>query len=60
MYQILRGLKYLHSARIIHRDLKPRNIFVSKNCELRIADFGLARTDLTGHALKATKMTDKV
>nr|AAF36693.2 mitogen-activated protein kinase [Pfiesteria piscicida] len=41
--QILRGLKYLHSAGIVHRDLKPANIMVNKNCTLRITDFGLAR-----------------
>jgi len=42
-YQILRGLKYLHSANVIHRDLKPSNILVNKNCDLKICDFGLAR-----------------
>uniref|UniRef100_A0A7E4VKI0 Mitogen-activated protein kinase n=1 Tax=Panagrellus redivivus TaxID=6233 RepID=A0A7E4VKI0_PANRE len=42
-YQILRGLKYLHSANIIHRDLKPANLLVNQNCLLRICDFGLAR-----------------
>jgi len=41
--QILRGLKYLHSAGVMHRDLKPENVFVNKDCKLRIADFGLAR-----------------
>eukprot|EP00428_Durinskia_dybowskii_P032668 CAMPEP_0170253648 /NCGR_PEP_ID=MMETSP0116_2-20130129/26666_1 /TAXON_ID=400756 /ORGANISM="Durinskia baltica, Strain CSIRO CS-38" /LENGTH=499 /DNA_ID=CAMNT_0010504635 /DNA_START=184 /DNA_END=1684 /DNA_ORIENTATION=- len=41
--QILRGLKYLHSAGIVHRDLKPSNILVNKDCTLRVADFGLAR-----------------
>ncbi len=41
--QILRGLKYLHSANVIHRDLKPSNILVNKNCDLKICDFGLAR-----------------
>jgi len=40
--QILRGLKYLHSAGIVHRDLKPSNVLVNKDCTLRIADFGLA------------------
>lgn len=42
-YQILRGLKYLHSANVVHRDLKPANILVNKNCDLKICDFGLAR-----------------
>ena len=43
IYQILRGLKYIHSANVIHRDLKPSNILVNKNCDIKIADFGLAR-----------------
>lgn len=43
IYQLCRGLKYLHTAGILHRDLKPQNILVNSNCELVIADFGLAR-----------------
>lgn len=43
VYQILRGLKYIHSAGIIHRDLKPSNLAVNEQCELKIIDFGLAR-----------------
>nr|XP_055043343.1 STKc_p38 domain-containing protein isoform X1 [Misgurnus anguillicaudatus] len=35
-YQILRGLKYIHSAGIIHRDLKPSNLAVDENCELKV------------------------
>eukprot|EP00124_Ichthyophonus_hoferi_P002254 Ihof_evm6s146 gene=Ihof_evmTU6s146 len=43
IYQILRGLKYVHSANVIHRDLKPSNILLNTNCDLKICDFGLAR-----------------
>jgi len=43
IYQILRGVKYIHSAGVIHRDLKPRNLLVNANCDLQICDFGLAR-----------------
>ncbi|KAJ6010958.1 p38 MAP kinase [Penicillium sp. IBT 35674x] len=43
IYQVLRGLKYIHSAGVIHRDLKPSNILIDENCDLKICDFGLAR-----------------
>jgi len=43
IYQILRGLKYIHSAHVIHRDLKPSNLLLNANCDLKICDFGLAR-----------------
>ncbi|KAL7060995.1 hypothetical protein AAHC03_09304 [Spirometra sp. Aus1] len=52
VYQMLRGLKYMHSAGIIHRDLKPSNIAVNEDCELKIIDFGLARQrqcEMTGY-----------
>lgn len=42
-YQVLRGLKYIHSTDVIHRDLKPSNLLVNSNCDLKICDFGLAR-----------------
>lgn len=42
-YQILRGLKFVHTAGVIHRDLKPRNLLVNSNCDLKICDYGLAR-----------------
>lgn len=51
-YQILRGLKYVHSAGVIHRDLKPLNILINENCDLKICDFGLARVQdpqMTGY-----------
>ncbi|CAI0545303.1 unnamed protein product [Linum tenue] len=44
LYQLLRGLKYIHSANVLHRDLKPGNLLLDANCDLKICDFGLART----------------
>ncbi|XP_055346249.1 stress-activated protein kinase JNK-like isoform X2 [Paramacrobiotus metropolitanus] len=44
LYQLLCGIKHLHSAGIIHRDLKPSNIVVRSDCTLKILDFGLARS----------------
>ena len=44
IYQLLRGLKYIHSANVLHRDLKPSNVLLASNCDLKICDFGLART----------------
>merc|ERR1719361_2418654 len=54
--QILRGLKYLHSAGVVHRDLKPSNVLVNKDCTLKIADFGLAR----GRSSDQDEFTDYV
>lgn len=60
IYQVLRGLKYLHSLNIVHRDLKPRNLLVNSNCDLRICDFGLARVDFEDLSWKVCAMTDYV
>ncbi|CAF2531476.1 unnamed protein product [Rotaria sp. Silwood2] len=56
LYQILRALKFIHSAKVLHRDLKPSNIFVDLDGHVRIGDFGLARvpeeeanTPMTGY-----------
>mmetsp|Transcript_13521 Transcript_13521/g.31122 ORF Transcript_13521/g.31122 Transcript_13521/m.31122 type:complete len:374 (-) Transcript_13521:135-1256(-) len=43
-YQILRGLKFLHSAKVMHRDLKPGNILVNSACDVKICDLGMARS----------------
>ena len=34
----------MHSANIIHRDLKPANILMNERCQVKISDFGLARS----------------
>lgn len=37
----------MHSADVIHRDLKPSNLLLNANCDLKVCDFGLARSVLT-------------
>ena len=44
VYNILRGIVYLHSADVLHRDLKPANILINDDCTVKICDFGLARS----------------
>ncbi|KAG9120712.1 MAP kinase Pmk1, partial [Ceratobasidium sp. 392] len=46
IYQTLRALKALHSANVLHRDLKPSNLLLNANCDLKLCDFGLARSAL--------------
>ncbi|KAK9466751.1 kinase-like domain-containing protein [Lipomyces arxii] len=60
IYQILCGLKYIHSANVLHRDLKPGNLLVNADCELKICDFGLARGFSTDPAENAGFLTEYV
>jgi len=60
LYQILRGMKYVHSAQVIHRDLKPRNLLVNANCDLKICDFGLARMNFSDKEFQTCPMTEYV
>ncbi|CAG8607444.1 16583_t:CDS:10 [Dentiscutata erythropus] len=59
-YQILCGLKYIHSANVLHRDLKPGNLLVNADCELKICDFGLARGFSEDPGANAGFMTEYV
>eukprot|EP00297_Palpitomonas_bilix_P006935 CAMPEP_0113896990 /NCGR_PEP_ID=MMETSP0780_2-20120614/18378_1 /TAXON_ID=652834 /ORGANISM="Palpitomonas bilix" /LENGTH=382 /DNA_ID=CAMNT_0000888299 /DNA_START=17 /DNA_END=1165 /DNA_ORIENTATION=+ /assembly_acc=CAM_ASM_000599 len=53
VYQMLRALKYVHSANVLHRDMKPNNLLVNANCDLKVCDFGLARVADTNDAAHA-------
>jgi glycogen synthase kinase 3 beta len=43
MWQLLRGLAFIHSKNIMHRDIKPQNLLVTASGLLVIADFGSAK-----------------
>mmetsp|Transcript_88865 Transcript_88865/g.240953 ORF Transcript_88865/g.240953 Transcript_88865/m.240953 type:complete len:434 (+) Transcript_88865:46-1347(+) len=43
VYQVLRALKYVHSAEVMHRDVKPANLLINADCRVALCDFGWAR-----------------
>ena len=59
MYQLLKALKFIHSAGIIHRDLKPSNLLINSDSYIKVCDFGLARC-ITSSTGKDVVMTDYV
>jgi serine/threonine protein kinase len=55
---VANSLAYVHESNLIHRDLKPANIFISKDNEIKLGDFGLATEVTDKKYLQYRKTTD--
>ncbi|KAI1107516.1 kinase-like protein [Jackrogersella minutella] len=55
--QIAGAIKYMHAKGVIHRDLKMGNIFLDKDMNAKIGDFGLAALLVTGRDMQTIRRT---
>ena len=56
LYQLLKGIDYIHKHKVLHRDLKPQNLLINKDNIVKIGDFGLAR----GYGIPVKNLTHEV
>lgn len=57
MQQLLEGVYFMHRNKVMHRDLKPSNCLVNRRGDVKICDFGLARSYKAGHAYSLPVVT---
>ena len=56
LYQLLKGVDFIHKNKVLHRDLKPQNLLINKDNIVKIGDFGLAR----GYGIPVKNYTNEV
>jgi serine/threonine protein kinase len=54
MYQIAKGLLFLHSGNVLHRDMKPSNVLVNQDCSVKVADYGISKVIKTKERMLMT------
>ncbi len=54
--QVCSALQFAHNHGVIHRDLKPSNLFLTRDAEVKLGDFGIAR-DLNSSDITSSGMT---
>lgn len=52
--QIVEAIEYIHSVGVAHRDIKPTNILLTKDLQVKLADFGLSNTYKPGSKLSSS------
>lgn len=59
--QLVDALNYTHSQSIVHRDIKPSNIFLDKNDDVKLTDFGIAKLiDTTSGTLTGSTLGTRI